>query len=104
MLTPRARIEVGPLLIDRDERLVIAGGIEISLSPKEFTLLVYFAERQNHFLTSNQILVAVWGAEYLDSPHLVATVISRLRRKLDPVSGAPVIHAVPSVGYRFTAV
>jgi DNA-binding response OmpR family regulator len=52
-------------------------------------------------LTHEQMLVAVWGAEYTDSVHKLQHVMTRLWQRLDAALGTSLFQTLPGVGYRF---
>lgn len=62
---------------------VLIKGIRARLTRVEFRLLTYLVRNAGKVLTSNQILSAVWGVEY------VHIYISRLRRKLEGNTKSP---------------
>ncbi len=72
----------------------------IKLTPREFKLLFHLARNEEHVLSRDQLLSAVWGdsAEVFD--RTVDAHISSLRKKLGPL--ARYILSVQSVGYRFS--
>ena len=57
----RAVMLVGDLQIDQNKYRVARNGKNISLTPKEFELLVYFVEREGRVLSRDAILNHVWG-------------------------------------------
>ncbi|MGE0614444.1 MAG: response regulator transcription factor [Bacteriovoracia bacterium] len=76
------------------------GEESIALTPREFRLLFYLARHEDHVLTRDQILSAVWGDAAQVFDRTVDTYISNLRRKLKTASSY--LEAVPGTGYRFT--
>ncbi len=97
-----ARIDIGELSIDRDRRSVVFNNRTISLKPREFDLLWFFASRPGRVFTRSELLAAVWGYEHEGYNHTVNTHINRLRNKLgDDRANPTVIHTVWGVGYRF---
>lgn len=89
----------GDLIIHPLSRQVMIKDNEISLSPKEYDLLVYFSDNKNRALSREQILNRVWGYDYFGDDRTVDTIVKRLRKKL--ASEGDRIHTVRSVGYRF---
>ncbi|MDZ7296293.1 MAG: response regulator transcription factor [candidate division KSB1 bacterium] len=90
------------LLIDLENRRVLAGGQAVKLTPTEYRLLGYLFQNAGRVLTHQQILDAIWGWEYQDSVHYVHVHISRLRRKLEPDPQRPrYLLTEHGVGYRF---
>ncbi len=94
----------GSLTIDMDRRRVIRDGEEIRLTPKEFDLLVFFAQHPDRVLTHRIILKAIWGPHLVEQPEHLRVLIAALRKKLEPDPGKPrFLLTEPWVGYRFTS-
>ena len=86
------------LVIDKDARAVSIHGRSVTLTPQEFSLLVYFVEHTGRLLTRPQLVHEVWGRHYGGGPRTVDIHVSRLRRKL----GASLpLDTLRSIGYRF---
>lgn len=98
-----ATLAAGDLTIDVERRLVRVAGDEVSLTAKEFDLLLQFARHPGRVYTRGQLLDLVWGYGYDGYEHTVNTHINRLRAKVerDPANPA-FIETVWGVGYRFT--
>jgi two-component system KDP operon response regulator KdpE len=95
-------IQADGLSIDIEKRTVEVDGVEIHLTPTEYTLLKYLAMHAGKVLTHPMILRAVWGGEYVQDSALLRTYINQLRAKLGDDPGAPrFIRTDPGVGYRF---
>ena len=91
----------GNLMIDSIRHRVTVSGQEITLLPREFRLLAYFARNPGLVLTQEQLGHAIWLSEH-DYNRDVKKVVSDLRRKLSDISQPPkYIETVHSVGYRF---
>jgi DNA-binding response OmpR family regulator len=94
-------ISVGHIVIDVLEHEVHVDGKLVDLSPIELRLLTHLAMSQNHVLTHDDTLTAVWGAGYSGSRHVLRVTMSRLRQKLAlSESGNVSILTVEGVGYR----
>jgi two-component system KDP operon response regulator KdpE len=92
----------GALLIDRERFRVVIDGKEIRLTPKEFELLSYLAQRPGRVLTHRTILKAIWGPNAVDQPEHLRVLIAALRKKIESNPAAPeFILTEPWVGYRF---
>jgi DNA-binding response OmpR family regulator len=95
-------VEFGDLRLDRAARRLTRAGEEIELSPKEFSLLLYFVEKPGRALTRDEILNAVWGYDCIVTSRSVDRFVTTLRNKIEPDPATPVfIHTVRQVGYRF---
>ena len=93
------------LAIDVDRRKVTRGKDEIKLTPKEFELLVFFAQHAGRVLTHRTILHAIWGPNAVDQPEHLRVLVASLRRKLERDPAHPkYILTEPWVGYRFSDV
>jgi two-component system OmpR family response regulator len=74
-------------------------GVQLELSPTEFTLLRYLLINADRVVSKSQILDHVWQYDIRGDPGIVETYISYLRKKVDAVE-PPLIHTVRGVGYR----
>lgn len=72
-------------------------GLKVSLTPKEYDLLIYLIENAGNILTREQILASVWDKEMEDT-RTVDLHLARLRKKLGLEN---VIKTLPKVGYLF---
>ncbi|MCX8067885.1 MAG: response regulator transcription factor [Anaerolineae bacterium] len=73
----------GELVINRDRGRVFLRGEEISLSPLEYNLLLFLAERAGHVLSPEAIHQAIWGANSEADLRQVKWYIWRLRQKIE---------------------
>ena len=91
------------LLINIPERRVEVNGQRVTLTVKEFDLLVTLASAPERVFTRESLLNQVWGYSYLGDGRTVDVHIGTLRKKIEAVVGAPyVIKTVWGVGYKFT--
>ncbi|HEY3397325.1 MAG TPA: response regulator transcription factor [Armatimonadota bacterium] len=93
-------IKVGPVLINAQRHEVLVENVPVTLTIKEYQLLVFLASSRDRVVTREAILDAVWGEDYYGGARTVDVHIRRLRAKLPPL--APCIETVHGVGYRFT--
>lgn len=98
VLSPE-QIEVGGLNIDVTAHRVMADGITLDLSPREFDLLIYLVKNQGMALSREQILRKVWDYNYIGDGRAVDTQIKNLRAKLG--SCGHFIQTIRGMGYRF---
>jgi DNA-binding response OmpR family regulator len=99
----RARtIRVDDLEIAPGEGLVRAGGHVLTLSVREFQLLVAMVEHAGGIVGRAELCRAVWGRELRAGDRSVDVYVSKLRAKLEQaVPDRRYIHTHPSFGYRF---
>ncbi len=99
---PRERLTVGDLTIDSVSREARLAGKPVSLTAKEFDLLLYFAQHPGRAFTRMQLLDSVWGTTFEGYEHNVNTHINRLRSKIEADPANPqYVLTVRGVGYRF---
>lgn len=77
-----AMIIVGDLRVDPGARVASLDGTPLQLSPKEFDLLVYLAQREGVVVSKRQLMAEVWRQPYGGSEKTVDVHISWLRKKL----------------------
>ncbi len=78
-------------------------GAEISLSPREFDLLKFFASHRGEVVSRDQLLEAVWGYGSDSMTRTVDMHIAKLRKKIEECPSEPRhIITVHRVGYKFT--
>lgn len=94
----RSVVEVAGICIDLDGHTVMVDGQEISLTPREFELLLYVAQNKNIALSRQQILSAVWNFDYYGDARTVDTHIKNLRMKLGDHGSA--LKTVRGRGYK----
>jgi two-component system, OmpR family, KDP operon response regulator KdpE len=95
-------LRVGTFTIDYDRRRVVRDGTEIRLTPKEFDLLSLLVRNHDRVLTHRAILKVVWGANAVEQPEHLWTLVAQLRKKIEPDPANPrYLLSEPWVGYRF---
>ena len=95
-------LRAGDLTIDYDRRRIVRGEAEIRLTPKEFELLSLLARNHDRVLTHRTILKTIWGANAVEQPEHLWTLIGQLRKKIEPDPATPrYLISEPWVGYRF---
>jgi DNA-binding response OmpR family regulator len=93
--TPVATLTVGSITVELASRRVHRGEDPIHLTPTEFDLLVFLAERPSRVFTREQLLSQVWGYHDGAGARTVDSHVRALRRKL----GNDVVRTVHGVGY-----
>lgn len=90
-------LQVGDVTVDLRSMTVTKGGNPITLTKKEFELLVLFMQNVNVALFRETIYERVWESDYLGDSRTVDLHVQRLRKKLDWHQR---LAAVYKVGYR----
>lgn len=91
--------EFNGLSINKLSREVKVNGEALSLSPKEYELLVYLITNEGVALSRDNILDNVWGLDYYGDIRTVDTNVKRLREKL--LDKSNYIVTVRGSGYKF---
>ena len=93
---------IDDLTVDLARRRVTLRGEEVALTPTEYDVLRLLVVNAGKVLTHRQILKQLWGATYLEQPHILRVNISNLRHKLEKDASRPsYIITETGVGYRF---
>lgn len=101
-VSQRAVLKVDDLVIDIDQRRVSLAGVPVTLTAKEFDLLLCFAQHPGRVYTREKLLDAVWGYSHNGYGHTVNSHINRLRSKIERDPSNPrLVLTVWSVGYKF---
>ena len=95
-------ISLGNVVLKPENRVVTIGGKELSLSKKEFVILLYFMQRPSHVIDKAVLAEAVWGdyADDSDNFQFVYAQIKNLRRRLADAAATIEIVAVYGFGYQ----
>jgi DNA-binding response OmpR family regulator len=94
---------LGGVTIDFRAQHASKGSQTIHLTHREFELLQYLAERQEHVVHRNELLREVWGYPDVPSTRSVDHAIARLRKKIEADPHHPrFIHTVHGDGYCLT--
>lgn len=91
--------EFNGLTINKLSHEVRVDGKEITLSPKEYELLIYLVTNEGISLSRDNILDNVWGLDYYGDIRTVDTNVKRLREKL--LDKSSLIVTVRGSGYKF---
>lgn len=78
---------------------------EITLTRKEYELLLYFLVNKNRVLSKNAIAAHLWGddADITDNHDFIYTHVKNLRKKLLQYGAGDYIRSVYGMGYKFSA-
>jgi two-component system alkaline phosphatase synthesis response regulator PhoP len=90
-------LNIGQLVINRDEYKVLKEGVELVLPRKEFELLFLLTSKPGKVFTRDEILNAVWGNDVVVGGRTIDVHIRKLREKIGDQS----FKTVKGVGYKF---
>ena len=90
----------GDLEIRLKARTVHVRRTHVPVSPKEFELIIYFAQNAGQVVTRMQLLENVWNLHFDPGTNVVDVHVGRLRRKLEE-AGSAAIQTARGEGYIF---
>ncbi len=94
-------LELGNLSIRKSTHFVSVNDNEITLTAKEFDILILLATNPSRIFSSEEIFEKIWKEKYYQSNNTVMVHISNLRDKLEYYTeGEKIIHTVWGVGYK----
>ncbi|HWY37763.1 MAG TPA: response regulator transcription factor [Bacteroidia bacterium] len=99
----KSSVNLGPLTLNLNERILKSTVGEVELTRKEYELLVFFVSNKNKVMTKEAIVEHLWGEgiDMEDSYDFIYTHIKNLRRKMMQAGCPDYIKAVYGMGYRF---
>lgn len=92
-------VEADGISIYKDSHKVTIDGEEISLSVKEFELLLYFVNNKGIALSREKILNHVWNYDYFGDARTIDTHVKKLRAKMGEKGNY--IKTIWGMGYKF---
>jgi two-component system OmpR family response regulator len=95
-----AVLSEGDLRLDPASKRAWRAETELTLSPKEFSLLEFFLRHAGAVLTRSQLTEAVWDFAYDGGSNVVDQYVNYLRRKVDAPFGRHDLETVRGMGYR----
>ena len=100
-----ATVSVGHLELDPPRRRARYAGSDLTLTAREFDLLLLFAQNTGVVFSRSDLLDRVWGTAYAGYEHTVNSHINRLRGKLRSMGASQdLVETVWGVGYRLKEV
>ncbi|MCS0671893.1 response regulator transcription factor [Cytobacillus firmus] len=94
--------QYGSLTINFDAHTIFLNGKEVSLTPRDLSLLLFLAERPNRTFTRDQLIEHVWGMDYDGSDRAVDLAVKRIRQALtDWPETEGEIRTLRGMGYQF---
>jgi two-component system, OmpR family, KDP operon response regulator KdpE len=108
-LRHRGTTAVAPITHYKDAELevslprheVLLRGEGVKLTPTEFKLLARLVRSAGQVVTHRQLLLDVWGDEFIDHTHYLRVYMAQLRNKLEDNPTEPKrLQTEPGVGYR----
>ena len=97
----RGVLRVGDITVDADGHQVTVSGREVALTPTEFSILLFLAERPGRVAGRLQLVNASLGEAYVGYERSIDTHVSNLRKKIEDDPANPRrLQTVYGVGYK----
>ena len=102
-MDPVAPLAAGRVALDLNEQTVrIAGGDPVRLTKLELRLLQMLLANAGHTVSSDRLLVQVWGHKSGGDRQLLKQLVHRLRQKVELDPAAPLLLRTAAAGYKLT--
>ncbi|GKV66194.1 MULTISPECIES: response regulator transcription factor [unclassified Sporosarcina] len=86
--------------IEPRSHTVLKDGQAVALKPKEYELLLLFAQNRNQVFSREEILDTIWDFSYDGDIRTVDVHVQRVRKKLNDPRFPSVIETVFGIGYK----
>lgn len=92
-------IRYADLTVDTLRRRVYRGEVELTLTPREYALLLEFVRNPGKTFTRSELAERVWGVDFDTGTNVIDVYVNYLRNKVDKPFTTKLIHTVFGVGY-----
>lgn len=99
VIADESNIVIGDLEINFRNKMVTRAGVDISLTAKEFTLLVLLAKNRGKVISKQEILEKVWELSFDTGTNTIEVYISFIRNKIDKPFAKKLIYTKSGFGY-----
>lgn len=100
-VSEQGRMSFGDIIIDKEKGEVKKRGNSVTLTAKEYSLLLYLAQNPNKILSKNKILEKVWGLDFEGYDNTLMVHMRHLRQKLeDDPANLKFLLTIKGLGYK----
>ncbi len=99
VIADERNIVIGDLEINFRNKIVTRAGVDISLTAKEFMLLVLLAKNRGKVISKQEILEKVWELSFDTGTNTIEVYISFIRNKIDKPFAKKLIYTKSGFGY-----
>ncbi len=92
-------LRAGDLILDTQSHKVLRSGVEITLTPKEYSILEYLLRHKNHVVSRTLLSEHVYDYHFDSDTNVIDVYINKLRNKIDKQFDNPLLHTIRGVGY-----
>ncbi|WP_235601329.1 response regulator transcription factor [Tissierella sp. P1] len=94
-------IEFGQMSINEGKKEVSKNGQVLSLTAKEYQLLLYLAKYPNHILSKKTLYEAIWEEPYFGDDNTIMVHIRKIREKIEDIPSSPkYLLTIKGLGYK----
>lgn len=93
-------LKLGMITVKTESRTVLVGGEEVSLTFKEYEMLVYLLKNENRVVSRDELLSEIWGYDYTGETRTIDIHIRTTRQKLGAAGGY--IKTIRGMGYKIS--
>ena len=99
---PSPTLAIADLVLDPIRHKVTRNQKNISLTPKEFSVLEILLRHKDEVVSRTMIIEHVWDYNFDSMSNVVDVFIAQLRRKVDKGVKVQLIHTLHGVGYKIS--
>ena len=92
-------LKLADLEVDLDSRIVRRAGINIDLTAKEFSLLVYLLRHKGKVVSKVEIAEKIWDITFDTGTNVIEVYVNFLRKKIDRDFTQKLLHTRTGMGY-----
>ena len=99
--SPNDKMKIADLTINLKTKSVHRGDVHITLTPKEYNLLLFFVHNHSRVISRTEIAENVWNTHFDTGTNFIDVYINYLRKKIDKNFSPKLIHTKPGMGFIF---
>ncbi len=92
-------LKAGDLILDTQKHIVLRNGNEITLTPKEYSILEYLIRNKNKIISRTILTEHVYDYHFDTDTNVIDVYINKLRNKIDKGYEKHLLNTVRGIGY-----
>lgn len=96
---PKVTIIADDIIINSNTKKVTRQNQEISLTPREYQILLKLSENKGNIVSKNELVNEIWGKTFAANTNTIEVYINFLRKKIDKPFGKNSIKTKVGYGY-----
>lgn len=92
-------LSAADLVLDTQSHKVTRSGVEITLTPKEYSILEYLLRNKNRVISRTLLSEHVYDYHFDSDTNVIDVYINKLRNKIDKQFDNALLHTIRGVGY-----